>query len=314
MVLAPASDVARTFLLPVREPDVTELLRALVILNPVAGPDAQRGQQRDRLRRALHDAGLGPDWHETTVDRNAGQIIAEHPGDEPVVVLGGDGTVQSATRSLIGTERPMLVIPRGSGNILAQRLELSPRLANSLGLLRNPKVKRVDVGVLDGEPFLLSVGMGVDALAIRESDRQLKKHMGKLAYVVGAAKALPVRHYDFELEIDGRTIEERGASVMVANFGTHIGPIAYPPDADGTDGTFDVAVMKTETLEQAIALLSASLFPRDASEKGVKVYHGCEVRVRCAESVAVQVDGEDRGDRTEVVCSLRARALRLIVP
>lgn len=293
---------------------MTDPLRALVILNPVAGPGAQRVLQRDRLGRALRDAGLGSQWHETTAERNADRIIADHPGDEPVVVIGGDGTVQAATRSLIGTERPMLVIPRGSGNILAQRLKLSPRLSTTLRLLRKPKVVRVDVGSLGGEPFLLTVGMGVDALTIREADRQLKKQMGKLAYVFGAAKTLPVRHYDFELEIDGRTVHERGASVMVANFGTHIGPIAYPPDADGTDGYFDVAVMKTETVEQAIALLSASLFPRDASDKGVKVYRGCDVRVRSAESLAVQVDGEDRGDHREVVCSMRARALSLIVP
>ena len=293
---------------------MTEPLRALVILNPVAGPDAQRTNQRERLGKALAEAGLEPHWEETTREHNADSIIREHPGDEPVVVIGGDGTVQSAARELRGTERPMLVIPRGSGNILAKRLELSSRLSTTLALLREPRIRKVDVGSFDGEPFLLSVGMGVDALAIREADRDLKKQVGKFAYVVGAAKTLPVRHYEFEIELDGRKFEERGASVMVANFGTHIGPIAYPPDADGTDGKFDVAVMKTETIEQAIALLSASLFPRDASDKGVKVYHGCEVRVRCEEALAVQVDGEDRDDHREVVCSMRKCSLSLIVP
>jgi diacylglycerol kinase family enzyme len=288
--------------------------RALVILNPVAGPSTPRVLQRDRLGRALREAGLQEVWHETTPERNADRIIAEHPGEEPVVVIGGDGTVQAATRALLGTERSLLVIPRGSGNILAQRMKLSPRLSTTLRLLRTPKVKKVDVGSLGGEPFLLSVGMGVDALAVREAGRHLKNQVGKLAYVVGAARALPVRHHDFELIVDGRRIEERGASVMVANFGTHIGPLVYPPDADGTDGRFDVAVMKTETPEQAFALLGASLFPKDASEKGVKIYHGCEIRVRCDEALAVQVDGDDRGDHRELVCTLRPRALHLIVP
>lgn len=297
---------------------MTEFSRALVVLNPVAGPAAQRVLQRDRLGRALRDVGLDPQWHETTPERNADRIIEDHPGEEPVVVIGGDGTVQAATRALLGTERPMLVIPRGSGNILAQRLKLGPRLATTLRLLRKGKVLRVDVGSLGGEPFLLSVGMGVDALTIREADRQLKEQVGKLAYVLGAAKTLPVKHHDFEIDIDGRSVQERGASVMVANFGTHIGPIAYPPDADGTDGRFDIAVMKTETIEQAIHLLSASLFPRDGGNgggnKGVKIYRGREVKVRCEEKLAVQVDGEDRGDHREVVCSMRERALSLIVP
>jgi diacylglycerol kinase family enzyme len=293
---------------------MTTTTSALVVINPVAGANAQRVLERDRLRRALQRAGLDPTWHETTRERGADQIIAEHPGDEPVVVIGGDGTVHEATRRLVGGHRPLLVVPRGSGNIFAQRLSLSPRLERALETLRHGRVRRVDVGTLGGEPFVLGVGMGLDARVIREADRRLKQQVGKLAYLVSVARNLPVSHHDFELEVDGQTISERGASVLVANFGTVIGPFVYPERADGTDGLLDVAVMKARTLEQSISVLAAPLLPREQADKGVRVYRGTHVRVRCEHDLAVQIDGEDRGDHHEVVCGLRERSLPVVVP
>ena len=293
---------------------MTATTSALVVINPVAGAHAQRVLERDRLRRALERAGLEPVWHETTPERGADRIIAEHPGDEPVVVIGGDGTVQSAARELVGGYRPLLVVPRGSGNVLAQRMSLSPRLDRALATLRRGEVRRVDVGTLGGEPFVLGVGMGLDARVIREADRRLKQQVGKLAYLVSVARNLPVQHHDFELEVDGHTISERGASVMVANFGTMIGPFVYPESADGTDGHLDVAVMKARTLEQSISVLAGPLLPREQADKGVRVHRGTHVRVRCEDDLAVQIDGEDRGDHCEVVCGMRERSLPVIVP
>lgn len=287
---------------------------ALVIINPVAGPNAQRTLERDRLRRALEKAGLPSEWEETTPERDADDIIRESPADGVVVVIGGDGTVQAAARALIGTERPMTIVPRGSGNVFAQHLDLSPRLGPALSLARKGRVKRVDVGSLGGEPFLLGVGMGIDARVVREADRQLKRHVGPLAYWVSVAKNLPVRHHDFELEIDGESTAERGVSVMVANFGTRIGPFVYPEGARGDDGTLDVAVMKAENVEQVVGLLGNPVLPKGMADKGVRIYRARHVRVKADEAMAVQVDGEDQGDHHEFVCGLHDRALSVMVP
>ena len=286
----------------------------LVILNPVAGRNTERVLERDRLRRALQRSGLRPEWIETERDHGADRIVAENPGDEPVVVIGGDGTVQAAARALAGGDRPLVIVPRGSGNVLAQRLDLSPRLDRALQLIHDGEVRRVDVGSLGGEPFLLGVGMGLDARVIREADRQLKRQVGKLAYLVSVARNFPIEHHDFEIEIDGRTHREHGASVLVANFGTLIGPFVYPDSADGTDGRLDVAIMRTQTLEQSLSVLAAPLLPKGQADKGVTVHQAVEVRVRCEKAVAVQMDGEDQGDHREIVCSIRERSLPVLVP
>lgn len=286
----------------------------LVIVNPVAGPNAQRLLERDRLRRALDRIGLAGEWLETTRERDADALIESHPGTGPVVIIGGDGTVQAAARALRGGDRPLCIVPRGSGNVLAQSLSLSPRLSEALGLLERGEARRVDVGTLDGEPVLLGVGMGTDARIVREADRQLKKQFGVFAYLVGAARTLPVEHHDFEIVIDGEAREARGTSVLVANFGTRIGPWTFPPHADGRDGALDVAVLRAETFEQTLQLMASPILPSRSSEKGVEVWRGRDVRVRTQFSLPVQVDGEDRGDRLEVHCTLTPGDLPVLVP
>lgn len=287
---------------------------ALVVINPVAGPNAQRVLERDRLKRALEKAGLPPEWEETTPDHGADKIIQEDDGDGPVVVIGGDGTVQAAVRQLAGGERPLAIVPRGSGNVFALHLGLSPRLDAALALVQKGKVRHVDVGSLGGEPFLLGVGMGIDARVVREADRRWKRQVGKLAYFVSVAKNLPVEHHDFEIEVDGKTHAERGVSVMVANFGTRIGPFVYPEDADGDDGRLDVAIMKAETIEQVVGLLGSPILPKGMADKGIRTYRGTQVRVRSDRPMATQIDGEDVGDHREFVCGVRERVLPVLVP
>ena len=286
----------------------------LVIVNPVAGPSASRVLERDRLKAALRRLDLAPEWIETQVDYDAGQIIDDHPGSGPVVIIGGDGTVQPAASRLVGGERPLLAVPRGSGNVFARALRIPVLLNHALALLKRGRVRRVDVGRMGDEVFLLGVGIGLDADVIRGADRGLKRRVGGLAYVYSAAQKLPVKHHDFEIDIDGRRIHERAAAVHVANFGTRAGPFVLPPMADGADGLFDVVIMRAEGLEETLNLLAAPLMTDPHLNKAVSYDRGRRVQVRTPDALPVQLDGEDRGDHPGLHCEIDPAVLPVLVP
>jgi diacylglycerol kinase family enzyme len=286
----------------------------LVIVNPVAGPSASRLLERDRLKLALRRRGLEPTWIETRVDYDAGQIIEDHPGDGPVVVIGGDGTVQPAASRLCGGDRPLLAVPRGSGNVFARSLGVPLLLDQALRVLKRGRTERVDVGRMAGEVFLLGVGIGLDANVIRGADRSLKRRVGGLAYIYSAAQNLPVEHYDFEIEIDGRRLRERAAAIHVANFGTRAGPFVLPPMADGHDGLLDVVIMRAEGLEETLNLLASPLMPDPHLSKAARYERGRRVSVRANRDLPVQLDGEDRGDHPGLFCEIEPGALPVLVP
>lgn len=286
----------------------------LVIVNPVSGPAAQRALDRRRLGHALAAAGLEEEWVETTPERDAGAIVDSHDSTGPVVVVGGDGTIRAAVRALRGTDRPLAVVPRGSGNILARRMDIPHGLGAALQLLRRGRVRRLDLGICDDEPFLLAMGFGIDARVIHEADQRLKQQLGKLAYVWGAARNLPLRHHDFTLRIDGVEREVRACSVMAANVGTYIGPWVYPPRVDPSDARLEVAMMRAETLEQGLDLVATPFFSEEAPNRGVEVLRGRSIEVRAREEMPFQVDGEALGRRDHFRCEVEPEALSLLVP
>jgi diacylglycerol kinase family enzyme len=286
----------------------------LVIVNPVAGPSASRLLERDRLKLALRRRGLDPSWIETRIDYHAGQIIDDHPGDGPVVVIGGDGTVQPAASRLCGGDRALLAVPRGSGNVFARSLGVPLLLDQALALLKRGRVVRVDVGRMAGEVFLLGVGIGLDAHVIRGADRALKRRVGGLAYVYSAAQNLPVEHYEFEIEIDGRRFRERAAAIHVANFGTRAGPFVLPPMADGRDGMLDVVIMRAEGLEETLNLLASPLMRDPPLNTAARYERGQSVSVQARKDLPVQLDGEDRGDHPGLFCEIEPGVLPVVVP
>ncbi len=284
-----------------------------IIFNPAAGSSVRRIEAA-RLRRVLREEGLPMHWLQTETDRDADTLLREDRGEGPVVVIGGDGTVQRAAKVLAGSERPLVIVPSGTGNVMALRLGIPMGLRRALRLVRDGVPRRVDVGRSGGEPFLLAIGGGFDGHLIREAGRELKKVLGKSAYVLGAAKHLPINHHHFHITVDGEEMETEAASVMVANFGTQMGAWIFPPEAQGRDGLLDVAIIRARTFEQVVGLVASSLGAPPRPEGGLSLLQGRRVTVRCDQPIPVQLDGDDQGDRESFEARIEPAALRVLVP
>lgn len=137
-----------------------------------------------------------------------------------VIAAGGDGTVRLATAALAGTDVPLAVIPLGTGNLLARGLDLpTATLLNSdaplhraleiafdgaerqIDLVR-AEVERPD-GTRDSFVFSVMAGIGIDAGMIANTNTELKRKVGWLAYGVGIAQVLAHRWHR------GRSNQER---------------------------------------------------------------------------------------------------------
>ena len=231
-------------------------LRAAVIFNPTkSGVDALRVA----VAKAEARQGFAPSlWIETSVD-DAGKgmaLAALGAGVDLVIAAGGDGTVRSVAAGLRGSGVPLGLVPMGTGNLFARNLAIPVNDPADAVVLAFAGVDRaVDVvvaevtrpdGSLESHVSLVMSGIGIDAAMIANTNPDLKKRLGWLAYVDAGLRAIPVsKPFRVVYRTDGeRLVRSRVSSILVANLGYLPGNIELIPDAEIDDGKLDVVVLQ----------------------------------------------------------------------
>ncbi len=91
---------------------------------------------------------------------------------EAVVVGGGDGTLATAARMLLGTGKALGLLPLGTMNLLARDLGLPSDLRAAVAVLARGERRLIDVGEVNGHVFLNNSVIGLYPTLVRERERQ----------------------------------------------------------------------------------------------------------------------------------------------
>jgi hypothetical protein len=228
-----------------------------VVVNPSKVDDLDG--RREEIRAALATVGWPePLWLLTTPE-DPGCGMAQQAidtGAEVVFACGGDGTVMACAAVLAGTEVALAVLPAGTGNLLANNLDLPTDVAAGVALATDGHLRRIDVGAVEdadtvsghGGTFTIMAGMGFDAQMLDSTPEGLKKRIGWLAYVGAALRHLRHRPIPVRIRLDqADPIRRRVRTVLVANVGRLHGGIPLLPDAIADDGWLDIAVLTPHT-------------------------------------------------------------------
>ena len=210
-----------------------------------------------------HFRGAGISWDVSiTHGEGDGRELAEKAlaeGAEVVGAYGGDGTVAEVASALTGKEVPLLILPGGTGNLVASELRISTQLDRALSRVcgETYRTREIDVGQMGEHKFLLRVGCGIEPGVVQDATRELKNQFGKWAYVFAAIKRLqehPVA--DYEIQLDGReTFRATGVACVVANAGTvGLGRLTLSPEVDIDDGKLDLFFLKKANIEGIVQL------------------------------------------------------------
>lgn len=100
-----------------------------------------------------------------------GEIVKEN--SQGVIIGGGDGTAVAAASVLVDRGIPFAVLPLGTMNLLAQDLGALSSFEETMDKINGFVPDIMDVGVLNGEPFLCSAVIGVvpEGAVLREELR-----------------------------------------------------------------------------------------------------------------------------------------------
>src|ERR1700761_3156488 len=238
-------------------------------------------------------------------------LQAVEAGELPVV-LSGDGLIGAIGGAMAGAETPLGIIPGGRGNDLARVLGIPTEPEEAIEIVLAGHDRAIDVGEANGKPFLgiASVGFDSDANRIANASR----FRGNFVYAYAALRALvawkPAR---FTIAIGEQHTRLEGYSVVVANNSAYGGGMYVAPDADLTDGEFDVV-----TIEKVGKLRFLSNLPKvfkgtHVRNDEVQVVRASHLSLSASRPFAVYADGEHL---TDLPTDLRVipHALRVLVP
>jgi YegS/Rv2252/BmrU family lipid kinase len=296
----------------------------LAVLNPIrralllANPAARRGGAAQQAALvAFRGAGVKCDLMSTTRPGHAAELAQRFAESyDAVFTLGGDGTAMEVITALAGTERPVGVLPGGTGNLIARSLGVPLYVPRAVRTLLAGDAAQVDLGRLpDGRRFAFAAGIGIDAAMIENTPPWLKRRAGVVAYALFAARAIMRRErFYVRATVDGETIERTASAAMVVNFGAVLGElIVFGPGIRQDDGLMDLCVFSPETLGDSVRVIWRLIRKDFRTDPCVLYRPGRHFRVETEPARSAQADGELVGP-TPLEVVVEPRAARLLVP
>lgn len=284
-----------------------------IILNPAAG--ARRRGLLDAVVERLKRGGATVTLDLTERAGHATQLArraAERGEADVIVAAGGDGTINEVARGLLGQGVPLGIIPLGTANVLAIELGLRPRAAEVADMLLSGPAHLVGTGVVDGEIFLMMVGIGFDGVVVHAINPRLKRLWGKGAFVwAGVKEWLRGPGRDIRLVADGR--EKRAQWAIVVNGRYFAGPYVLSREGDISQPGLTLFLFRKGGRFALVRYLIALGLGRVAKLPDVEIIPARQVRFLEPEGLEVEVDGDARGSLPQTI-EQGTRFLRLVVP
>ena len=315
-------------------------MRALLVVNPNATTTTAAG--RDVLAHALASE-LKLEVLLTRYRGHAAEATAQavRDGVELLVAHGGDGTVNEVVNGMLqgtggpvrrppggGTCGPALaVVPGGSANVFARALG-TPRdpveaLAQILRALDAGQSRLVGLGRADDRWFTFNAGMGWDADVVAEVEQM--RFRGLAATPVRYAATALRQYYRQWRDPKPMTVEVPGvlepttvrcAFVSNTSTWTYLGGRSVHTNPGASFGSglglFALSSLGIGTVAPVLReILRTSGDPRGRHA----VRHDAVplVRVSCEAPVALQLDGDHLGERSEVEFLSVPEALRVVL-
>jgi diacylglycerol kinase (ATP) len=257
-----------------------------LVINPVAG-QGKGASVGTHVAGYLNSRGIK---YEIIIGRNGidqadslQRFLDRNPDCSGVFAVGGDGLLHLVLQIITPAQVPLAVIPAGTGNDFVRTLGWSLEDVDAiLEAVLSKKPSSVDLGLVDGEWFAAILSTGFDSI-VNEKANAMSWPKGPMKYNAAIAIELPrFKPHHYEIVLDDRTICTQAMLIAVSNGRSYGGGMLVCPQADVSDGYFDVMVLHPVSKFEFI-----KVFPRVF--KGTHITHPAVEIVR-SKSVKITAD------------------------
>lgn len=291
-------------------------MKLRVISNPTAG-SGSAVRRLPTLKRLLDARGISAEFAETRAPGDATRLVHEARADgvECLLVMGGDGTLNEVSQGYLdanGEPLPgpdLALVPSGTGGDFRKSFGLGTTLEEAVERLATAVPRPLDLGLLEltahsGETvrraFLNITSFGLGGLTDRLVNASPKWVGGKAAFFIGSARALlSYKNAPVRLRVDGEVLFEAPImNVAIANGQYFGGGMKIAPEADPSDGLFEVVALQDLTRAQGVAISPRIYQGTHVGQPGVLCARGSLIEAEPLVprgEVLIDMDGETPG-------------------
>ncbi len=182
----------------------------MLFYNPVSGHAAFKNKL-DWIVEAFQRRGILVVFYRTRREGNEAFIpFVREVNPDGLLVAGGDGTVHEIVNLMMkgNLDLPLGIIGSGTSNDFATYLGVNTDLEAYLDTIAAGRMRRVDLGLMDGTYFINVASGGAMACIAHEVNARIKNSLGKMAYYLKGIGELPkFRYFPLKIEADGAHYE-----------------------------------------------------------------------------------------------------------
>src|SRR5664279_413229 len=226
--------------------------------------------------------------------------LSEHylnRGFKYIIAVGGDGTFNEMSRSLINKKGITTgIIPAGTGNDFIQILGFPDRFGESeWDIFFNRSVIGMDAGSCNGMIFFNGMGLGFDAQVASENYTEpgKVKRGSKYKYIWHIIKTLLFFREKRMTVITDTGRHETDCFINTIAIGRRFaGGFYLTPKAIANDGLLDVCMIKKLSLPERFSILLKVPEGKHTTDRRVNYYQTKGINLEFSEVVPFHVDGE----------------------
>jgi YegS/Rv2252/BmrU family lipid kinase len=286
--------------------------RALLIVNAKSRSGAA---QLEQAVAALEAHGVESVHRECGAREELSPLILREGRDVDLVAVGGgDGTINAAALGVVELGLPLGILPMGTANDLARTLGIPPNLDAAARIIGEGHARRIDLGLVNGEPFFNVASIGLSAELAQKLTREIKRRWGRLGYGFMALRVLvQARPFSAVITSAEGTVRVRTLQIAVGNGRYYGGGNAVEKTAAIDDEHLDLYSLE---LKQAwkLALMARSFrYGEHGAWEEVRAIRAKEFEIRTRRPLPVNCDGEIV-TRTPARFTIRPSAVTVFAP
>ena len=293
-------------------------MRAKLIFNPSSGTIGQSPIQLMEVIHEMQSLGIVPEPYlvEPGCDVVGEVKKARLSGIGLFVVCGGDGTINSVAKALVGTRAILGIIPSGTQNNIAISLGIPTTIPAAVAVLRTGVKTKIDVGIATvgkvKTPFLEVCSIGLISALFPSADDIQHGNLARVGdFLTSLAGSPPA---EIHLVLDNKLeIQNLGHVVLVSNM-PYIGfHYRLGPDDAYQDGLLDVLFFADLSKLDLLGYVFTGVGEGNPEDPRIQHYHVRKVEIITQPEMPVMADGIAL-ESGPVEIEIRRNAISVMVP